>query len=402
MSGPGQRTHEHSKLRYFCAIASACAALFSCNQRVTEKAPELADAARPNARLASSAPAVPTASARVPPRAPLPEGASPVSAPEKVDFQDVAMGTNVHFIAYTSATVGAERVKTAISASLAEMRRLEDAMSEWKNDSEVGKINANPEQWVTVSPPTFEVISRALAESKASGGAFDITFQAMSGLWKFGSAADPVPKLPTPGEVAERRKLVDYRTVELDPKAFAVRIPKAHKIGLGGIAKGYIVDRAVGVMKAAGVECFLVQAGGDLYGAGTKPDGSAWISGIQDPRQPEGAYFATIDLTDHAFSTAGDYARSYVIGNRRYHHIIDPHTGYPATASRSVTVWAEDATTADAIDDAVFILGPEKGLKLVEATPGVGVVIVDKHNKVWISPRIANKVRLTRQPSDGI
>ena len=339
------------------------------------------------------------------PYLPVPPGTQVVSptasGPQKVDFQDVAMGTNVHFIAYTNAKVDVDHVKAAISAGVAEMRRLEDVMSEWKSDSEVGKVNSNPGQWVTVGPETFSVISRALEEGKLSGGAFDITFQAMSGLWKFGSAADAVPKLPSPAEVAERRKLVDYRTVELDPKASAVRLAKAHKIGLGGIAKGYIVDQAVAVMKRAGIECFLVQAGGDLYGAGKKPDGSAWISAIQDPRQVEGVSFASLELTDHAFSTAGDYARYYMIGKRRYHHIIDPHTGYPATASRSVTVWADDATTADAIDDAVFILGPEKGLKLVEATPGVGVVIVDKNNKVWISPRLADKVHMTREPTDG-
>jgi thiamine biosynthesis lipoprotein len=126
------------------------------------------------------------------------------------------------------------------------------------------------------------------------------------------------------------------------------------------------------------------------------------VTGIRDPRGADGVVFASIELTDHAFSTAGDYARSYVIGNRRYHHIIDPHTGYPATASRSVTVWAEDATTADAVDDAVFILGPEAGLKLVEATPGVGVVIVDKNNKVWVSPRLEGKVHVMHPPTDGI
>ncbi|MEP7049892.1 MAG: FAD:protein FMN transferase, partial [Pseudomonadota bacterium] len=392
MGDPAHSTRQHRSIIRFLTLFGAFATLLACHQRVTEKASELADAARSSTALASAASALPSnpPSPAHPALSPGPQAASPAaSAPERVDFQDVAMGTNVHFIAYTNARADAEHVKAAISASVTEMRRLEELMSEWKSDSEVGKINANPEHWVTVGPQTFEVISRALAESRASGGAFDITFQAMSGLWKFGSAADAVPELPTPAEVADRRKLVDYRTVELDSKALAVRIPKAHKIGLGGIAKGYIVDRAVAVMKLAGIDCFLVQAGGDLYGAGKKPDGSAWISGIQDPRQAEGAYFATIELVDHAFSTAGDYARSYVIGKRRYHHIIDPHTGYPATASRSVTVWAEDATTADAIDDAVFILGPEKGLKLVEATPGVGVVIVDKNNKVWISPRIA-------------
>ena len=362
-----------------------------------------ADPARPRASASASATPAPLP---LPGDTPTPLGTPAVSttaqSPEKVDFQDVAMGTNVHMIAYTNPQVDAEHIKLAINNALSEMRRLEGLMSEWHDDSEVGRINANPEHWVNVGPETFAVISRAQDESKASDGAFDITFQAMSNIWKFGSAAEAQPKLPDPAEIAQRRKLVDYRSVELDPKTLAVRIPKEHKIGLGGIAKGYIVDRAVDVLRKAGIQTFLVQAGGDLFGAGRKPDGSAWISGIQDPRQVEGVSFATIELTDHAFSTAGDYARSYIIGKRRYHHIIDPHTGYPATASRSVTVWADDATTADAIDDAVFILGPEKGLKLVAATAGVGVVIVDKNNKVWVSPRLEGKVRVTRQPTDGI
>ncbi len=312
------------------------------------------------------------------------------------------MGTKVHFVAYTTPAVNADAIKAAITSAVAEMRRLEGLMSEWREDSEVGKINASPDQWVKVGPETFAVISRALEEGKLSHGTFDITFQAMSGVWKFGSAAEEKPKVPPPATIAELKKLVDYRVVQLDEAEHAVKLPKDHKIGLGGIAKGYIVDAAAKILKQQKLEAFLVQAGGDLFGAGRKPDGSPWVTGIQDPRAQEGVFFASIELTDHAFSTAGDYARSYVVGNRRYHHIIDPRTGYPATASRSVTVWAEDATTADAVDDAVFILGPEEGLKLVEATPGVGVVIVDKNNKVWVSPRLEGKVHVTRQPTDGI
>jgi thiamine biosynthesis lipoprotein len=144
-----------------------------------------------------------------------------------------------------------------------------------------------------------------------------------------------------------------------------------------------------------------VQAGGDLFGAGRKPDGSAWISGVQDPRGPTGKFFATIELDDHAFSTAGDYARSFFVDGKRYHHIIDPRTGYPATACRSVTVWAKDAFTADAIDDAVFILGPEKGLALVESQEGVGAVIVDAANRVWVSKRLDGKVHILGTPTDG-
>ncbi len=414
MSRPGQPSRKHCTSFGKWAFMALPWLVAGCSRTAPEKAIEQSDAARANASAApAAAPAVSAASTGItlPPavslsQVPAPPGTPVISptpsGPQKVDFQDTAMGTNVHFIAYTNDRVDTARIQSAMGQALTEMRRLENVLSEWKDDSEVGKINANPEQWVSVGPETFAVISRALEEGKLSKGAFDITFQAMSNLWKFGSAADAEPKVPSKAEIEQRRKLVDYRTVELDSEARAVRIPKDHKIGLGGIAKGYIVDRAAEVLRKAGISAFLVQAGGDLYGAGKKPDGSPWISGIQDPRAAQGVFFATIELTDHAFSTAGDYARSYVIGKRRYHHIIDPHTGYPATASRSVTVWADDATTADAIDDAVFILGPEQGLKLAEATPGVGVVIVDKNNKVWVSPRLEGKVHVTRQPTDGI
>jgi thiamine biosynthesis lipoprotein len=126
------------------------------------------------------------------------------------------------------------------------------------------------------------------------------------------------------------------------------------------------------------------------------------VSGIQDPRGAQGKFFGVIELEDHAFSTAGDYARSYVVDGKRYHHIIDPRTGYPATACRSVTVWAPDALTADTVDDAVFILGPQKGLALVESLDGVGVVIVDANNEVWVSKRLEGIWKQLSPPTDGI
>jgi len=119
-------------------------------------------------------------------------------------------------------------------------------------------------------------------------------------------------------------------------------------------------------------------------------------------KRKQGEFFAVLELTDHAFSTAGDYARAYVVGGKRYHHIIDPKTGYPATACRSVTIWAPDATTADGVDDAVFILGPEQGLKLVESLDGVGAVIVDAKNHVFISERVKDKVKVLKQPTDAL
>jgi thiamine biosynthesis lipoprotein len=325
-----------------------------------------------------------------------------VFAPVRVERKDTAMGTALHFIAYTSERADARHTESAIDVAIAEMRRLEALLSEWRDDSDVGRVNLRAGEWIDVGAETLDVIDKALWTGRASKGTFDITFQVMSDLWKFGSAQEPNPKPPLRAEVERRRRLIDYRKVELDRAAHRVRIAKGLKIGLGGIAKGYIVDRAAAVLRKAGLSAFLVQAGGDLYGAGRKPDGSAWVSGIQDPRAPQGTFFATLELTDHAFSTAGDYARSYVVDGKRFHHIIDPRTGYPATASRSVTVWANDAITADMIDDAVFILGPEQGLALAESIEGVGVVIVDAGNKVWMSSRLAGKVALLKQPTEGL
>lgn len=349
-------------------------------------------------------PPAPVATVTAPPAAPAGASASisPPFEPVKVELHEVAMTTKVAFVAFTTPRVDEAATRAAMAKALAEVGRLESLLSEWRDDSEISKLNRQAGEWVPVGPEALEVIKKGLWAGSASEGVFDITFQAMSGVWKFGTDADEKPKVPTRAAIEVRRKLVDYRRVEVDDAAGAVRIGKDQQIGLGGISKGYIVDRAAGVLRAAGLEAFYVQAGGDLYGAGKKPDGSPWIAVVQDPRKPVGEYFAVLGLEDHAFSTAGDYARSYVVNNKRYHHVIDPRTGYPATASRSVTVWAPDAFIADAVDDAVFILGPEKGLPLVESLEDVGAVIVDAKNHVFVSKRLEGKVKILHQPTDGI
>ena len=326
----------------------------------------------------------------------------PNAQPARVEFKAQAMGTEVQIIAYTTPRVDEAGVRDAIGQAMGEIARLEALMSSWRKDSEVSRINRQAPEPVKVSPETLEVVEKSLWAGKLSEGTFDITFQSMSDLWKFGDAADREPKPPSPRAVKAKLPLVDYRRVLVDLDACTVQVPKGVQIGLGGIAKGYIVDRAASVLKQAGLVSFLVKAGGDLIGVGRKPDGSPWVSGIQDPRAKSGDYFATLELTDHAFSTAGDYARSYVHDGKRYHHIIDPRTGYPATASRSVTVWAPSALLADAVDDAVFILGPERGLELAAELNDVGVVVVDAQNRVHISPILKDKVKILQPPSDGI
>ena len=338
---------------------------------------------------------------------PEPAAAPPSAAPaafveEKVTGEDHAMGTHLAYASFTTPAIDAARLHALFDAATAEVRRIEKLMTTWDPASEVSQINAAAGQHpVAVGPETFDVIREALHASELSEGCFDITFETLHGLWKFDQDLDPHP--PTPADVKAKVKYVGYRHVKLDATAHTVFLDEAHvRIGLGGIAKGYAVDRAAKVLEGGGLTSFYVQAGGDLYTRGTKPEGAPWQAGIRDPRGPEGDYFAMMPVSDHAFSTAGDYERSYVVGGKRYHHIIDPRTGYPATASRSVTIWAPTALLADEIDDAVFILGPEKGLKLVESLDGVGAVIVDAQDLVWTSQRLEGKVRAVHPPKDGL
>lgn len=349
---------------------------------------------------ATTDPAASVASALLEPDPPA-DAARPF-VPERVHGEGTAMGTHLAFAAYTTPTVDAKRTREAFDAAIAEIRRVEALMTTWRPDSEVSRINAAAgKEPVAVSDETLAVIQESLRTSAISDGTFDITFETLHGLWKFDEDLDPHP--PADKDIKARLPFLGASKVKVDAAKKTVMLthPKT-RIGLGGIAKGYAVDRAAKVLEDAGLTSFFVQAGGDLFARGKKPDGADWQAGIRDPRGPESKYFAKLSLSDHAFSTAGDYERSYVVGGKRYHHILDPRTGYPATACRSVTIWAPTAFLADAIDDAVFILGPKKGLELVESVDGVGAVVVDAKNNLWVSKRLQGKLELVAAPTDGI
>ena len=332
------------------------------------------------------------------------EGAAPSAssavafAAEKVTGEAHAMGTHLAYAAYTAPGIDAARVRSAFDAATAEIQRLEGLMTTWRPDSEISRVNAAAGQSpVAVSAETYDVVRESLHASELSDGTFDITFETLHGLWKFDQDLDPHP--PAATDVAARLKYLGFRHVKLDQGARTIFLDEPHvRIGLGGIAKGYAVDKAAKVLTDAGIASFYVQAGGDLFAQGAKPDGGPWMAGVRDPRGPDGDYFMVMPVTDHAFSTAGDYERTYVVGGRRYHHIIDPRTGYPATASRSVTIWAPTALLADEIDDGVFILGPKRGLELVESLEGVGAIIVDSDGKVWTSKRLEGRVKEVHPP----
>ena len=311
------------------------------------------------------------------------------------------MGTHLQFAAFTTPALPPAKVKAAFESAIAEIKRVEAIMTTWRPDSELSKVNAAAgKSAVPVSEETLQIVKDSIRTSEISEGTFDITFQTLHGLWKFDEDLDPHP--PADRDVKARLPFVGYKNIIVDDANKTLKLAKPEtQISLGGIAKGYAVDRAVAVLDRIGLTSFFVQAGGDLFARGKKADGTDWQAGIRDPRGPAEKYFARLSLPDHAFSTAGDYERSYIVGGKRYHHIIDPRTGYPATASRSVTIWAPTALVADEIDDAVFILGPQKGLALVESLDGVGAVIVDAKNNVFISKRLQGKLEIVSVPTDA-
>jgi FAD:protein FMN transferase len=300
------------------------------------------------------------------------------------------------------------QVEQAFNRAVAEIDRLDAMMTTWTATSEVSRINAaaGNGQVVAVSPETYDVLDRSKWIGDASGGAFDITIGVFKGLWKFDEDNDG--SLPRRADVRARLPLVNYRDLILDPSFHTARLARAgQSINLGGIAKGLIVDRAVAKLRDSGLTDFLVQAGGDLYAAGRHGD-RPWIVGIQDPRAGGGkarsadTSFALISLENSAFNTSGDYERFVIKDGKRYHHILDPRTGYPVTHTRSVTVLASTSFVADTLDTAVFVMGAEKGMQLIRSLPGVEAVIVDARNQLHVSPGLEGRLQIQHPPTDAL
>ena len=276
-----------------------------------------------------------------------------------------------------------EEANRAFYAVELEMKRLESVMSEWLESSPVSEVNrAAGKKPVKVPQELFSVIAAALQVSEISGGAFDVTWASMRVLWDFRPGHERAPTLE---EVRVKLGLVDYRDVALDAAASTVFLKRAGMaIGLGGIAKGYAVDKAMEAVIKTGVTDAIVKAGGDIRVQGRSENGLAWEVGIQDPRDPS-RLMAKLRLSNASISTSGDYERFFIKDGHLYHHIIDPKTGFPARGARSVTVIGPDTMTTDALSTAVFVLGPRKGMELVEKLPGVEAIIVDSDGAVTSS-----------------
>jgi thiamine biosynthesis lipoprotein len=276
-------------------------------------------------------------------------------------------------------------------------RETDERMSEWKAASPLSAVNAAAGSHPVAVPQDLRsVIERGLEIGAMTGGAFDITWAALWGTWDFRAAE---PTVPDPDEISRRAALVDFRRVEIDDDAGTVYLPDPGMvIGLGGIAKGWALDRCAEALRARGIDSFLISAGGQMMLGGMRGD-RPWRVGIRDPRGGPTDYFSRLELTDTSVGSSGDYERFFILDGVRYHHVLDPATGMPARGLRGVTVICPDATLADALSTALMVMGPRVGLDLAERLDRVEAVLVDEQGQVHTTSGLSGKLLDRRAPA---
>ncbi len=291
-------------------------------------------------------------------------------APESRHQSRIMMDTVVSIRVYRG---DAGRIDRAIEAAFAEIARLDDLLSAWKPDSDIARINhLAGKNLADVDDGTWEAVNQIQELAALSRGAFDITIGAVTRLWDFSS---PEMSPPDPAAIIKALPLVSPRQVILDSlnRKIGLRQQGAW-LDLGGAAKGYIVDRAIEVLRGSGVEVAVIDAGGDIGLLGQKTGREPWKIGIRHPTNP-GSAIEIIEVDSGAVATSGNYERFFIHDQIRYHHILNPKTGMPAPLVVSVTILAQTALEADLLSTAVFVLGPQEGINLIEQLAGTEGVI---------------------------
>jgi thiamine biosynthesis lipoprotein len=286
---------------------------------------------------------------------------------------------------------GPERVRAALDAALDEVTRIEQAMSPYREESEISRVNrAAGAEPVVVSAELYGLVERAVALCEETGGALDISFMPLGRIWDFRAEPFTPPSLEA---IAEARSLVGCDAIELDPEVGTLRLPReGMAIGLGAVAKGYAVDRASSVLSTFGFANHLVNGGGDVLGRGAKPDGP-WMVGIRDPRGARGELLGRMALKDQAMVTSGDYERFVEIDGERFHHIIDPRSGHPARGLASVTVVGDSAERADGLATALLVAGPEQAGPMALSL-GAETLLVTEEGRAIQTQGLAGRVEL--------
>lgn len=296
--------------------------------------------------------------------------------------QDFAMGTVIVQRLYHE---NAEDISKRV---IDRIRKIEDDMTINKTGGEINKLNsAAGADFVELNEDAIYILDKAKSYSKMSSGAFDVTVGPLVKEWGIFTQN---PSIPSKEKIHSLLGLVDYGDITIDG-SMAKLEKKSQVVDLGGIAKGFAGDEAMEVYREQKVESAFISLGGNVVALGGKPDGSPWKIGIRNPRGPEGSYIGIVSVKDKAVVSSGDYERYFEKDGVRYHHIIDPRTGYPAESGLiGTTIISDVSIDADVLSTATFVLGLEYGTKLIEELEGVEAVFVTSDKKVYITEGLRN------------
>lgn len=273
-----------------------------------------------------------------------------------------------------------------IDMAVAEVSRIEYLISDWIPTTPISEVNRNAGiKPVKVPQEVFDLVGRAIKISELTSGAFDISYASMDKIWKFDCS---MKQMPTAEEIKKSVSKVGYKNILLDSKNTTIFLKnEGMKLGLGGIGQGFIADKIKSMLVEKGVVAGIVNISGDINTWGKQINGEKWKVGIKNPLNKD-KIFATFPLEDSAVETSGSYEKYVVFNRKRYSHIIDTRTGYPASGVISVSVFAKSTELADALATGIFVLGVDVGLDLINQLPGIGCIFVEDNGKISASKNI--------------
>ena len=273
-----------------------------------------------------------------------------------------------------------------IDIAVAEVKRIEYLISDWIPTTQISQVSKNSGiQPVKVDKEVYDLVERAIKVSQLTSGAFDISYASMDKIWKFDGS---MKAMPTPEAIKQSVARIGYQKIVLDAKAQTIYLKeKGMKLGLGGIGQGYIADKIKDLLLSKGCTSGIVNVSGDINAWGYQTTGKPWTVAIVNPMN-KNKVFATFPLENSSVETSGSYEKFVVFDGKRYSHIIDPRTGYPAQGVVSVSVFAKQTEIEDALATGIIVLGVDVGLNLVNQLKGIGCIIVDDKGEIHTSKNI--------------
>jgi len=308
-----------------------------------------------------------------------------------VEKETYLMGTVIQFKVY------GKNAEKATEEAVKRVSQIEKKMSVNIETSEVSKLNAKAGvSGEKLSADTYSVIEKSIKYSNLTGGALDATIEPIVKLWGIGTDKE---RVPSKTEINEKLKLVDYKNIILDKKNSTIKLGRTNQaIDLGAIAKGYTADEVKKVLLKNKISSAIINLGGNVYALGNKPDGTNWNIGVQNPLSTRGEYLGTISVSDKSIVTSGNYERFFIKDGIRYHHIFDPKNGYPAEKGLiSTTIVSDKSIDGDALSTSTYILGLDKGLKLIESIKGVEAIFITSDKKIYVTEGLKGSFDLTNK-----